>query len=60
MKATESTAAVAADNKGIRFLPEVLVHYRQHTFNASDFLNKKALNSGCTARELYLKDVTRF
>ena len=53
-------AAVAADNDGIKFLPEVLVHYRQHSENASDFLNKKSLNSSRTARELYLRDLSRF
>lgn len=53
-------AAIAADNDGIRFLPEVLVHYRQHSGNASDFLNKKSLNSNRTACELYLRDLSRF
>jgi glycosyltransferase involved in cell wall biosynthesis len=53
-------AAVAADQRGIKFYPKVLVYYRQHGNNASDFLGVKLLNNKKTAREIHEVELTRF
>jgi glycosyltransferase involved in cell wall biosynthesis len=53
-------AAVAADECGIKYQPDVLVQYRQHSNNTSDFLGRRLENSRPTVPDIYLEEMTRF
>ena len=51
-------AAIAADQDGVRYCPEVLVHYRQHSNNTSDFMGSR--RDKADAYESHMQDILRF
>jgi glycosyltransferase involved in cell wall biosynthesis len=53
-------AAIAADEQGIRYHPAILVHYRQHLNNTSDFLGRRLVHKRRSANEIYREEVIRF